>query len=147
MLAISEIGCTPPKKKYHLESGLNQRDEGAHGFSVIQVPVVPRSKTSTGGVPNWQAPVSTRKLADHHGARGGGCTRRERDRKRPSDRATTSSGAVGESGVRANTGRVGLSSPHGIVKVMMMMNCSADRAEYPRVLEFAYSRAPPRAPT
>ena len=22
--------------------------------------------------PNWQAPVSTRKLADHHGARGGG---------------------------------------------------------------------------
>ena len=25
--------------------------------------------------PNWQAPVSTRKLADHHGARGGGCLR------------------------------------------------------------------------
>ena len=27
--------------------------------------------------PNWQAPVSTRKLADHHGARGGGCTRKQ----------------------------------------------------------------------
>ena len=40
----------PQKNKCHLESGLNQRDEGAHGFSVIQVPVVPRSKTSTGGV-------------------------------------------------------------------------------------------------
>ena len=51
LLAISEIGCTPPPPtKYHLESGLNQRDEGAHGFFVIQVPVVPRSKTSTGGV-------------------------------------------------------------------------------------------------
>ena len=38
------------EKKYHLESGLNQRDEGAHGFFVERVPVVPRSKTSTGGV-------------------------------------------------------------------------------------------------
>ena len=40
----------PPEKKYHLEFGLNQRDEGAHGFPTTQVPVVPRSKTPAGGV-------------------------------------------------------------------------------------------------
>ena len=49
LLAISEIGCTY-KKKCHLESGLYQRDEDPHEFSTTQVPVVPRSKTSTGGV-------------------------------------------------------------------------------------------------
>ena len=35
------------KKKYHSESGLNQRDEGACDFFATQVFVVPRSKTPT----------------------------------------------------------------------------------------------------
>ena len=46
LLAISEVGWTY-KKKCHLESGLNQRDEDAHEFSTTQVPVVPRSKPPT----------------------------------------------------------------------------------------------------
>ena len=49
LLAISEIGCTY-KKKYHLESGLYQRDEDPHEFSVKQVPMSPRENSLSGGV-------------------------------------------------------------------------------------------------
>ena len=38
------------KKKYHLESGLNQRDQANPRVFVGGSSVVPRSKTSTGGV-------------------------------------------------------------------------------------------------
>ena len=44
------------KKKYHSESGLNQRDEDARDFFVKQMPVVPISKTSTGDVPARRRP-------------------------------------------------------------------------------------------
>ena len=50
LLAISEIWLA----KYHLESGLNQRGGDARDFFVTQMPVVPRSKTSTGGVARSQ---------------------------------------------------------------------------------------------
>ena len=49
LLAISEIGCTF-KKKYHSESGLYQRDEDPHEFSVTQVPMSPRENSLSGGV-------------------------------------------------------------------------------------------------
>ena len=38
------------KKKYHLESGLYQRDEDPHDFSVKQVPMSPRENSLSGGV-------------------------------------------------------------------------------------------------
>ena len=38
------------KKKYHLESGLYQRDEDPHDFSVTQVPMSPRKNSLSGGV-------------------------------------------------------------------------------------------------
>ena len=45
----SEVGLAFEKKekKYHLESGFNQRDEDAGDFFVTQInPLVPRSKTT-----------------------------------------------------------------------------------------------------
>ena len=40
-------------KKYHSESGLNQRDEGAYDFFGKKNARGPKVKTSTGGVRAW----------------------------------------------------------------------------------------------
>ena len=40
----------PPEKKYHLESGLNQRDEATCGFRSMLNPTEARTKSSAGGV-------------------------------------------------------------------------------------------------
>ena len=46
-------------KKCHLESGLYQRDEDPHGFSVTQVPMSPRENSLSGGVTR-RPPIGTR---------------------------------------------------------------------------------------
>jgi hypothetical protein len=49
--------------------------------------------------PNWQAPASTRKLADHHGARGGG------QAKPAVGGLGTKTAKTSETGVSARAGR------------------------------------------
>ena len=48
-------------KKYHLESGLHQRDEVPHDFFVTQVPMSPRGNSLSGGVSGFEL-RTTRKV-------------------------------------------------------------------------------------